>query len=59
VQDPRDSRMLYEVLREKVVPLYYDIDSQGLPTKWLDRIKRALRIMGCAFNSDRMVMTMF
>lgn len=55
VQDRRDAEMLYDVLEKKVIPLYYDVNEQGLPLKWLDRIKRAMRTLGYRFNSDRMV----
>jgi starch phosphorylase len=56
VQDSRDASMLYDVLEQKVIPLYYDTDINGLPLRWLDYIKRAFRTMGWRFNSDRMVM---
>jgi glycogen phosphorylase len=56
VQDRRDAQMLFDVLEQQVVPLYYQVDSEGLPTRWLERVKRALRTMGWRFNSDRMLM---
>ncbi|MEW6732434.1 MAG: alpha-glucan family phosphorylase, partial [Acidobacteriota bacterium] len=55
VQDARDTSMLFEMLEEKIVPLYYELNDQGLPKRWLEYIKRALRTLGWRFNSDRML----
>jgi len=56
VHDGRDSEDLYRVLREEVVPLYYQRDSDGLPRGWIRRMKRTIRTLGWRFNADRMVM---
>jgi starch phosphorylase len=56
VHDNRDSEDLYRVLREEVVPLYYQRDSDGLPRGWIKRMKRTIRTLGWRFNADRMVM---
>jgi starch phosphorylase len=46
---------LIKVLREEVIPLYYDRDSDGLPRNWIGRMKRAIRTLGWRFSADRMV----
>jgi starch phosphorylase len=56
VQDGRDMAALFQVLEEQVLPLYYDRDAEGLPRKWIARMKRAIRTLGWRFNADRMVM---
>jgi len=56
VHDNRDSEDLYRTLREEVVPLYYQRDSDGLPRGWIKRMKRTIRTLGWRFNADRMVM---
>ncbi len=56
VHDKRDSEDLYRVLRDEVVPLYYQRDSDGLPRGWIKRMKRTIRTLGWRFNADRMVM---
>ena len=56
VQDQRDAHALIRVLREEVIPLYYDRDADGLPQGWIKRMKRAVRTLGWRFNADRMVM---
>jgi starch phosphorylase len=54
--DSRDGRDLYRVLREEVIPLYYQRDRDGLPRGWIKRMKRTIRTLGWRFNADRMVM---
>ncbi len=56
VQDVRDCEDLYRVLREEVIPLYYERDRDGLPHGWIKRMKRTIRTLGWRFNADRMVM---
>ena len=56
LHDARDSEDLYRVLREEVVPLYYQRDRDGLPRGWIRRMKRTIRTLGWRFNADRMVM---
>jgi starch phosphorylase len=47
---------LMQTLREKVVPLYYQRDRDGLPIGWIKCMKRAIRTLGWRFSADRMVM---
>jgi starch phosphorylase len=54
-QDRRDAQALYQTLRDEVIPLYYERDSDGLPRQWIRRMKRSIRTLGWRFNSDRMV----
>jgi glycogen phosphorylase len=56
VHDARDGEDLYRVLREEVIPLYYQRDRDGLPRGWIKRMKRTIRTLGWRFNADRMVM---
>ena len=56
VHDTRDRDDLYRVLREEVIPLYYQRDQDGLPLGWIKRMKRTIRTLGWRFNADRMVM---
>jgi starch phosphorylase len=56
LHDARDGEDLYRVLREEVIPLYYQRDRDGLPRGWVQRMKRAIRTLGWRFNADRMVM---
>jgi glycogen phosphorylase len=56
VHDSRDGQDLYRVLREEVIPLYYQRDADGLPHGWIKRMKRTIRTLGWRFNAYRMVM---
>ena len=55
VTDARDAEAMLRVLHEHVIPLYYDRDADGLPRKWIARMKRAIRTLGWRFSADRMV----
>jgi starch phosphorylase len=56
IQDKRDAESLFRVLEEQVVPMYYDRDRDGVPRRWMARIKRSMRTLAWRFNADRMVM---
>jgi starch phosphorylase len=56
VHDTRDGDDLYRVLREEVIPLFYQRDRDGLPRGWIKRMKRTIRTLGWRFNANRMVM---
>jgi len=56
VHDARDGEDLYRVLRDQVIPLFYQRDRDGLPRGWIKRMKRTIRTLGWRFNADRMVM---
>ena len=56
VHDRRDGDDLYRVLRDEVIPLFYERDRDGLPRGWIKRMKRTIRTLGWRFNADRMVM---
>ena len=56
VHDAARSRCrCWNVVRNEVVPLYYDRDRDGVPRAWVSRMKRAMRTLGWRFSSDRMV----
>jgi glycogen phosphorylase len=54
-QDARDADAFYGILEREVVPEFYDRDAEGLPRRWLRRVRRALRTIGPAFNTARML----
>ncbi len=56
VHDSRDGEDLYRVLRDQLIPLYYQRDKDGLPRGWITRMKRTIRTLGWRFSADRMVM---
>lgn len=54
-QDRVDSTNLYRVLTEEVVPLFYERDRQGIPRRWLQRVRRAMMTLVPTYTTDRMV----
>jgi glycogen phosphorylase len=54
-QDERDGAELQRLLREEVVPLFYERDADGIPQRWVERIRASLRSIGPAFSAQRML----
>lgn len=55
VQDEFDAFSIYEILQHEIVPLYYDRDGDGVPKRWIDRVRRSLMTIGPVYNTQRMV----
>ncbi|MEK7397040.1 MAG: alpha-glucan family phosphorylase [Candidatus Poribacteria bacterium] len=54
-QDIIESNDLYELLEKEVVPLFYDTGGNGLPRKWIARMKESMVAVCKQYNTDRMV----
>jgi starch phosphorylase len=54
-QDRTDSANLYKVLTTEVIPLFFERDEQGIPRRWLQRVRRAMVTLVPQFTTDRMV----
>lgn len=54
-QDVEDREALYRVLEYEVLPAFYDRNGEGLPIRWLARMRQALRTIPAQFNAVRMV----
>jgi phosphorylase/glycogen(starch) synthase len=55
LQDELDASVLYRLLEEEILPLYFDRDADGHPAGWLERVGRCLATVPAIFNTDRMV----
>jgi phosphorylase/glycogen(starch) synthase len=55
LQDELDSAILYRLLEEEVVPMFFERDEAGLPRAWLERVRRNFATIPTQFNTDRMV----
>jgi glycogen phosphorylase/synthase len=53
--DNEDAQSLYSLLEDTVVPLFYERDVSGVPTKWIAKIKRSMQSLTPVFNTDRML----
>jgi starch phosphorylase len=54
-RDYDEARTLFEILQDKVVPLYYDRGPMGYSPGWLAMSKRSIATITPHFNSTRMV----
>ena len=55
ITDVRDAADLQRVLREEVIPLYYDRDIDGLPKQWIKRMMNSISSLAWRFSAHRMV----
>ena len=53
--DVEDAEALYSTLENDLIPAYYSVDSSGLPTDWIRRMKNSIATLTPQFSSDRMV----
>jgi len=54
-QDDVESRAIYDLLEQEVVPLFYTRATDGLPRGWIKMMKRAMATVCPFFNTNRMV----
>src|SRR5207253_11141309 len=54
-QDDIESRAIYDLLEQEIVPAFYTRGSDGLPRGWLKVMKRSISTIAPAFNTSRMV----
>ncbi|GJL55026.1 MAG: alpha-1,4 glucan phosphorylase [Nitrospirales bacterium] len=54
-QDDHDANVLYTVLEEEVIPLYYQCDQDRVPHGWVTIVKNAIRTNAPQFSARRML----
>ena len=54
-QDQVESLALYEILEHDVIPTFYDRGADGLPRRWIARMKSSLATLCPEYNMQRMV----
>jgi starch phosphorylase len=54
-QDEVESRALYDLIEQDLVPLFYTRGNDGLPRGWTRRMKRSIMTLVPVFNTNRMV----
>jgi starch phosphorylase len=54
-QDDVESRAIYDLLEQELVPLFYNRTSDGLPRGWLNVMKRSMMTVCPFFNTNRMI----
>jgi starch phosphorylase len=54
-RDRADAGAMYDLLEKKIIPLYYAVDDEGIPRGWVKVMKEAMKSVGPAFSTRRMV----
>ena len=54
-QDDVESRAIYDLLEQEIVPQFYTRGNDGLPRAWLRMMKRCMSTICPFFNTNRMV----
>ncbi|MBE0639603.1 MAG: alpha-glucan family phosphorylase [Bacteroidales bacterium] len=54
-QDELDSEIIYNVFEENILPLYYDVNADGIPEKWVKYIKNTISDIAPHFTMKRML----
>jgi starch phosphorylase len=54
-KDERDAEALYHLVEEEVKPEFYDRRDDGIPTRWLERVRASLSSLGPRYSAERML----
>lgn len=54
-QDEIESNAIYDLLEREIVPLFYDRGRDGLPRKWIEKMRSSMKNLSSQFNTNRMV----
>jgi len=54
--DKRDAESLHSVLSNEVIPMFFQRDKEGIPRRWIQRIRNAMQTIIPTYNTHRMVM---
>ncbi len=53
-RNARDASAIYDLLEKDIVPLYYDVDEDGVSHGWAAIMKEAIKMTGPCFSARRM-----
>jgi starch phosphorylase len=54
-RDDIEAHALYDLIENEVAARFYDVDEDGLPTRWLEMVRHTLRSLGPRVLADRML----
>jgi glycogen phosphorylase len=54
-QDNVEANAFYDLLEKEVVPMFYDRDSEGIPRRWVAKMKDSICLNAPRFNTARML----
>ncbi len=55
ITDKRDADNLFHVLRDEVIPIFYDRDADGLPLRWIAMMTESIATLAARFSAHRQV----
>ena len=53
--DAQEAEALYTLLEREVIPEFYERDAQGMPPKWLGRIRESMAVLTPEFSAGRAI----
>ena len=53
--DTREAEQLYHILENEVIPEFYDRNENGIPTRWIARMRESMAQLTPRFSADRAV----
>jgi len=54
-KDERDAATLYAVFKDEVKPLFFERGGDGIPRRWLQRVRASMRTLGPRYCATRML----
>ena len=54
-RDDLEANALYDLIENEVAPRFYDVDAEGVPTRWLEMVRHTLKSLGPKVLATRMV----
>ncbi|MFX1516499.1 MAG: alpha-glucan family phosphorylase [Promethearchaeota archaeon] len=54
-QNQYDANSIYRILEEEIRPLFYNQDSEGIPSGWLEVVRNSIKSITPAFSARRML----
>jgi starch phosphorylase len=54
-RDDLEATALYDLIENEVAPRFYDVDEEGVPTRWIEMVRHTLKSLGPKVLATRMV----
>ncbi len=55
MQNNLDAEMIYQILEDEIIPLYYDRDENGMSKNWIQYVRRCVAEIAPEFTTKRMI----
>ncbi len=52
--EEEESRRIYELLEQEIIPLYYTLSEDGTPHQWIQKMKETIKSISPRFSAKRM-----